>query len=79
MDPIKLDYPIQLEGRDLLEITLRRPKVSDVVTVRKGKRDEAEQEVSLIATLSGLPPSAVESLDLSDYKKLQAILADFFG
>ena len=79
MNQITLDYPIQLEGKELSEITLRRPKVSDVVAVRKSKRDEAEQEVSLIASLSGLPPSAIESIDLADYKKLQANLSGFFG
>lgn len=79
MNQITLDYPIQLEGKELSEVTLRRPKVSDVVAVRKSKRDEAEQEVSLIASLSGLPPSAIESIDLADYKKLQAHLSGFFG
>jgi hypothetical protein len=79
MDPITLDYPIDFEGGKLSEITIRRPKVSDVTAARKGKKDEAEQEVTLIASLSGLPASAIEQLDLADYKKLQEVLQGFFG
>ncbi len=79
MDPIKLDHPIDFEGAKLSEITLRRPKVSDVTAARKGHKDEAEQEVSLVAKLSGLPASAIEELDIADYKKLQEVLAGFFG
>ena len=79
MDTIKLDYPIDFEGGKLAEINVRRPKVSDVTAARKGKKDEAEQEVALIATLTGLPVSAIEELDLADYKKLQEVLGGFFG
>jgi hypothetical protein len=50
-----------------------------VTAARKGKKDEAEQEVALIATLTGLPVSAIEELDLADYKKLQEVLGGFFG
>jgi hypothetical protein len=79
MDPIKLDYPIKAEGREITEIKLRRPRVQDVVAARKGKADEAEQETQLIANLAGLPPSAILDLDLADYKKLQEVLSGFFG
>ncbi len=76
---VKLQHPIQLEGRELTEISLRRPKVSDVKLARKGRTDDADQETALIANLAGLPPSAIEDLDMADYKQLQGVLADFFG
>lgn len=79
MDPIKLDHPIDFEGAKLSEIILRRPKVADVTAARKGNKDEAEQEVQLMAKLAGLPPSAIEELDIADYKKLQEVLTGFFG
>jgi hypothetical protein len=79
METITLDYPIDFEGGKLAEVKVRRPKVSDVTAARKGKKDEAEQEVALIATLTGLPPAAIEELDLADYKKLQEVLSGFFG
>lgn len=79
MDPIKLDYPIDFEGRKLSEITLRRPKVSDARNARTKHKDTADQEIALLATLSGLPPPAIEELDMSDYSKLQEVLSGFFG
>lgn len=76
---IDLQYPIDFEGGKLSKVELRRPKVSDVVKARKGLKDEAEQEVTLISKLSGLPPAAIEDLDVADYKKLQEVLSGFFG
>lgn len=76
---IDLQYPIDFEGGKLSKVELRRPKVSDVVKARKGLKDEAEQEVALISKLSGLPPAAIEDLDIADYKKLQEVLSGFFG
>lgn len=75
----KLDHPIPFEGGTLSEISMRRAKVSDSLGARKKSRDAGEQEVQLIATLAGLPPSAIEDLDMHDYAKLQAALSGFFG
>lgn len=79
MTEIELEYPIDFEGGKLKSVTLRRPKVGDVVKARKGLKDEADQEVAIIAKLSGLPPAAIEDLDISDYKKIQEVLSGFFG
>lgn len=79
MDPITLTYPVDFEGGKLNEITLRRPKVSDVTAARKTAKDDAAQEVALVAKLAGLPTSIIEELDLGDYKKLQEHLQGFFG
>ena len=76
---IDLQYPIDFEGGKHSKVELRRPTVSDVVKARKGLKDEAEQEVALISKLSGLPPAAIEDLDVADYKKLQEVLSGFFG
>jgi hypothetical protein len=79
MTEIILDYPIEFEGATLSKITVRRPKVADVVAARKSKKDEAEQEIAMLAKLTELAPDAIESLDLGDYKKLQEVLSCFFG
>lgn len=79
METITLDHPIDFEGRKLSEITLRRPKVSDARDARKKHKDAADQEIALVAQLSGLPPAAIEDLDIGDYAKIQEVLASFFG
>lgn len=76
---IELQFPVDFEGGQLKKIELRRPKVSDMVKARKGLKDEAEQEVALIAKLSNLPPATIEDLDVADYKKIQEVLTGFFG
>lgn len=79
MDPIALDHPITVEGREVKEIHLRRPKVREARDARKKHKDAADQEIELVAQLSGLPPSAIEDLDIGDYAKVQERLAAFFG
>jgi hypothetical protein len=79
MDTITLEYPVPFEGGELKEIKLRRPKVSDIVAARKSKKDEAEQEITMISKLTDIPPETIETLDLADYKKIQEALSGFFG
>lgn len=79
MNKITLKYPIQFEGGELKEISVRRPKVKDVTESKKGKAENSDQEIALIAKLSGLPPAAIEDLDLADYTAIQEVLQSFFG
>jgi hypothetical protein len=79
MDKITLEYPVPFEGGELKEISIRRPKVSDIVAARKSKKDEAEQEITMISKLTDIPPETIETLDLADYKKIQEALSGFFG
>ena len=78
-ETIQLDYPVESEGRTLSEITLRRPKVSDMLNASKGRGDEAEKEIRMFANLAEVAPSAIESLDLADYQKLQQAYQDFLS
>lgn len=79
MDKITLEYPVPFEGGELKEISIRRPKVADIVAARKSKKDEAEQEITMISKLTDIPPETIETLDLADYKKIQEALSGFFG
>lgn len=76
---IDLAYPIDFEGSKLSKITLRRPNVKDARKARATHKDAADQEIALVAALSGLPVSAIEELDVSDYSKIQEALSGFFG
>jgi hypothetical protein len=78
-DTIKLDYPIETEGRTVSEISLRRPTVGDMLNADRGKGSEADKEIRMFANLSELPLTAIESLDLADYRKLQETYQDFLS
>ncbi len=80
MTKIKLDYPIKIDGATVNEISLRRPTVKDMRVARiTGGKDDAVQEINLIANLAQITPDAVESLDMADFVKVQKALAGFFG
>ena len=80
MTKIKLDYPIQIDGATINEISLRRPTVKDMRVARiTGGKDDAAQEINLIANLAQITPDAVESLDMADFVKVQKALQGFFG
>lgn len=80
MTKIKLDYPITLDGATINEISLRRPTVKDMRVARiTGGKDDAAQEINLIANLAQITPDAVESLDMADFVKVQKALQGFFG
>jgi hypothetical protein len=79
METITLKHPFPCEGGTLEEIQIRRAKVADVTKAKKNNKDASDQEIALIATLSGLPPAAIGELDMEDYNSIQAILSGFFG
>ena len=68
---IKLKYPVRLATGEMLEkLTLRRPKVGDIRAVT-GLTTDAEQELAIMARISGLVPEDLDELDIADYKALQ--------
>ncbi len=80
MEKIKLQFPIKVDGATINEISLRRPTVKDMRVARvTGGKDDAAQEINLIANLAQITPDAVESLDMADFVNVQKSLAGFFG
>ena len=79
MKKIKLENPIKIDGVEVNEISLRSPKVRDLIASSKRNIDEAEKEVNLIANLGEISPETVQDLDLRDYIKIQEWLRDFLS
>ncbi len=77
MHKIKLIEPIKIDGVNISELTLRRPKVRDRLAVERLGTNDAEKEVALIANLADIPKDAVEESDLADYAKIQEALQGF--
>lgn len=78
-ETVKLAFPIEHGGKQIDEITLRRPKVGDMLIARKARGDDAEQELALFASLSDLPPDALRHLDMKDYGQLQEVYKGFLS
>lgn len=77
MHKIKLIEPIKIDGVSISELTLRRPKVRDRLSVERLGTNDAKKEVALIANLADIQKDAVEELDLADYAKIQEALHGF--
>lgn len=78
-EKITLKFPVKIDGKETKELSMRRPKVSDMMIADKAKGSEAEKEVSLFANLCEVSPEDVGQLDMSDYKKLQEIWQGFLA
>lgn len=77
MQKIKLENPIKIDGVLVHEISLRRPKVRDLLVASKKDVNESEREVNLIANLAEVPAETIQDLDMRDYLKIQEVLKDF--
>jgi len=76
-DTITLKYPLADNGETIDRITLRRPKVRDMLTSASDELSDAEKEVWLFASLSGLTLALIEDMDVADYQQLQKVYAGF--
>jgi hypothetical protein len=78
---IELDFPIKIEGVECRRLTLRRPKVGDMLAAEEGSKGQSEQETEILAfaNLCMVTPVEIRDLDLGDYKKLQKAFSGFLG
>lgn len=74
--PVELDFPITVAGATVSVLSMRRPKVGDILVANRIK-DEVEKEVHIFANLCQLSPTDIHSLDFKDYKKLQEAFLGF--
>ena len=70
-ETIELKHPITLDGEELKHLTLRRPKVRDMLAADKASGSDAEKEVRVFANLCEVAPAVIEALDMADYQALQ--------
>lgn len=77
---IILKYPVQLNGVEYKELTMRRSKVADrlAVAAMRDKSDE-EKEITLFANLCDVAPDVIRELDEADYPALQKVYMGFFA
>jgi hypothetical protein len=85
--PYQLATPIQAHDQEVLEVTLRRPTVAEVRTIKAlpykfDKNEEVtldmEAAAKYIAVCAGIPSSSVNQLDLYDLNNLGWAVSGFF-
>lgn len=70
--------PVEFEGKEHTEITLRRLKAKDLKDFRNDN-DDMGQTLKIIGRLSGWPPEGVEELDAADLAAIGDIIEGFTG
>ncbi|MDZ4348576.1 MAG: phage tail assembly protein [Variovorax sp.] len=76
---IPLTYPVQSNGVPISSLSLRRPKVRDMLLAEKQASSQAEREVRMIANLCEVAPTVIEDLDFADYSAAQTVLKGFLS
>ncbi len=66
-----LNWPFEYKGEKITEITLRRPRMSEVRVLSASKKDLVEAGMDTVAALSGKPFELIDTIDPDDYMPMQ--------
>jgi hypothetical protein len=76
---IDLKYPVEV-GNDRIEsMTMRGPKVRDLLASEKAARSDSEREVHLFACLCEVTPEIIENMAVGDYLVMQGKYKSFLS
>jgi hypothetical protein len=81
-EAIKLTYPIRGAGwPDVTEVTLRRPRTKDLIAMTQAIKSEGEVAgmAAFIASVTGIPLTAVMEMDAEDFKAVSEAAEGFLG
>jgi phage terminase small subunit len=76
---ISLKHPVKVDGRETTELSMRRPKVRDMMLSDRPKVSDAEKELTLFASLLGISPDDLQELDMADYLTIQETYRGFLS
>lgn len=85
MTTIELDFPIKVDGNEVTELEMRRPKLRDHLwlkakqkeTRKNQKMDELDSDIAMFARLLDVDESVLGQLDMADWGKLGAAYTQF--
>lgn len=76
---VKLVDGLDVDGTLTYSITVRKPKVKDLLNAERQSKGESDANVRFLANLTDLTPDQIGDLSLGDYRKLNEVLAGFLG
>ena len=79
MEKITLTHPIEWNGTKINSLSMRRPKVRDMIAADRFKGSNGEKEASMFANLCEVESDMIAELDLADYKRLQEAYTNFLS
>lgn len=76
---IELKYPVTISGLETTALSMRRPKVRDMLAGDKKGKSDAEKEIHIFANLCEVDPDVIQELDMVDYAEIQKTYQVFFS
>ena len=76
---IPLWRPVSMHGSDITALTMRRPKISDLVIAQSGALTDGDAELQRYCNLCEQPPPVLEELDFADYNALDEAFSRFLS
>ena len=77
-EPIKLQYPIEVDGIETDTLHLRRVTIGDLEDF-ENEKSERKQFIKLIARLAGVSEQTIKTLDVQDFETATDKVAVFLG
>ena len=74
---IELQYPVTFDGKEIKELSVRRPLVRDQLIAGKSSDNAEDKEIKLLSLLAGVDADLIQILDLSDYFSLLDVVVGF--
>ena len=74
---ITLSKPLEVNGVQLHELTMREPTLDDQVASNEARGSDVVKEITLFANLCTVPAADLRRLKLRDYMRLQAAYGNF--
>ena len=72
---ITLKHPFKVGELNVTEVTIQRPKTKDFIAVGSQPVDSAAADAALFSSLSGLPMSVVDQIDIDDWSIIRTEIA----
>lgn len=77
---VKLNFPIEHDGKTIDEVTLRRPTVGDMITAEKvGTGGEIAFNAAVCAAASDIPFPVFRKIDAADSDAIAKAMQDLVG
>ena len=67
---VKFDYPVEIDGKEVTSLNIRKKKVKDELAASRVSENPVEQEIFLMARLTGTSTKDIEELDTDQYELL---------
>ena len=78
MTTIKINTPVEFNGKTYAEFTFRKPKAKDLVVADLVK-GETRRGLAIMASMAGVPLPVFEELELEDFEAIGAEVASLMG